>query len=72
MTAPHCTIWSAVIASAAVPPVIQPQPLMEKLGPGHLRPMAEGRSGVSDLDLLQVRCGKMEVLKVTIIAVIDA
>lgn len=38
LTAPNCVIWSAIIASAAVPGILNPVVLMSKDRDGQLRP----------------------------------
>lgn len=42
VTAPDCVIWSAVIASAAVPGILNPVVLMRKLPSGKLEPFSFG------------------------------
>jgi predicted acylesterase/phospholipase RssA len=42
LTAPDCVIWSAVIASAAVPGILNPVVLMMKTRSGHLAPYSFG------------------------------
>ena len=42
ITAPDCVIWSAVIASAAVPGILNPVVLMRKLPSGKLEPYSFG------------------------------
>ncbi|PPJ60003.1 hypothetical protein CBER1_02664 [Cercospora berteroae] len=42
ITAPDCVIWSAVIASAAVPGILNPVVLMRKLPSGKLEPFSFG------------------------------
>ena len=38
LTAPDTVIWSALLASAAVPGILKPVPLMQKLPGGKLEP----------------------------------
>ena len=42
LTAPNCVIWSAVLASAAVPGILNPVVLMSKNGDGTLSPYSFG------------------------------
>lgn len=42
LTAPDCVIWSAVLASAAVPGILNPVVLMRKTGDGKLEPYSFG------------------------------
>lgn len=42
LTAPDCVIWSAIIASAAVPGILNAVVLMQKTKEGDLRPMNWG------------------------------
>jgi len=42
LTSPDCVIWSAVIASAAVPGILNPVVLMQKLSDGTLAPFSFG------------------------------
>ena len=42
LTAPDCVIWSAVLASAAVPGILNPVVLMKKNRDGHLEPYSFG------------------------------
>ena len=44
LTAPDCVIFTAVIASAAVPGILNPVVLMMKTRDGHLTPYSFGRS----------------------------
>lgn len=42
LTAPHCVIWSAVLASAAVPGILNPVVMMNKAADGRLVPTSFG------------------------------
>jgi len=44
LTTPKVTLWSAVMASAAVPPIILPQPLVRKLDDGTLETVGDGKT----------------------------
>lgn len=48
LTAPNCTIWSAIIASAAVPGILNPVVLMSKSRDGTLKPHNLGGSRFKD------------------------
>lgn len=48
LTAPNCTIWSAIIASAAVPGILNPVVLMSKARDGTLKPHNLGGSRFKD------------------------
>lgn len=43
LTAPECVIWSAVLASAAVPAILNPVVMMMKTSDGTLAPYSFGR-----------------------------
>lgn len=48
LTAPNCIIWSAIIASAAVPGILNPVVLMAKDRNGHVKPHNLGGSRFKD------------------------
>lgn len=60
LTTPDCVVWSAVIASAAIPGILNPVVLMRKRADGSLVPFSYGGRGFKDGSLradipLQVR-----------------
>lgn len=62
LTTPDCVVWSAVIASAAIPGILNPVVLMRKRPDGTLVPFSYGGRGYKDGSLradipLQVRIG---------------
>ncbi|KAI1320009.1 hypothetical protein EDD11_002340 [Mortierella claussenii] len=48
MTTPDCVVWSAVIASAAIPGILNPVVLMRKRADGSLVPFSYGGRGFKD------------------------
>ncbi|KAF9906337.1 hypothetical protein EC991_000738 [Linnemannia zychae] len=48
LTTPDCVVWSAVIASAAIPGILQPVVLMRKRPDGTLVPFSYGGRGFKD------------------------
>ncbi|KAF9914035.1 hypothetical protein BX616_009106 [Lobosporangium transversale] len=48
LTAPDCVVWSAVIASAAIPGILNPVVLMRKRPDGKLVPFSYGGRGFKD------------------------
>ncbi|KAF9125514.1 hypothetical protein BGW39_007337 [Mortierella sp. 14UC] len=48
LTTPDCVVWSAVIASAAIPGILQPVVLMRKRPDGSLVPFSYGGRGFKD------------------------
>jgi len=54
LTAPNCIIWSAIIASAAVPGILNPVVLMAKDRDGNVKPHNLGGSRFKDGSLRSV------------------
>ncbi|KAF9428365.1 hypothetical protein BGZ94_002627 [Podila epigama] len=50
LTTPDCVVWSAVIASAAIPGILNPVVLMRKRADGSLVPFSYGGRGFKDVN----------------------
>lgn len=59
LTSPDCVIWSAVLASAAVPGILNPVVLMMKTLDGSLIPYSFGRKVCGSLSLYHIQCMHM-------------